>query len=182
MSGAAAMIDLGDGAFLRPMVVGDVTEAYVEGLNDPLVNRFLVGPRSARQSMETVQSFVRMNSSDLHSTLFGFFLNGVLRGTVRVHGQEDGRHYLGLAIFDRSIWGQGWGGRLVSSVTDHSLSEMGLGGLFAVIEEENLGSQKAFKRAGYERLPAEDVVSNEVQKQMWKKERTSDDQAKAENA
>ena len=182
MSGAPGTIDLGDGAFLRPMVVDDVTQAYVEGLNDPLVNRFLVGPRRARQSKETVQDFVRMNSSDLNSTLFGFFLDGVLRGTARVHGQEDGRHYLGCAIFDRSIWGQGWGSRLISGVTDHALSEMGLGQLFAVIEEQNLGSQKAFERAGYQRRPADDVVSNEVQKQMWKKQLTLDDQATTENA
>ena len=52
-------LQLGSGACLKPLPVSGVTNAYVNGLNDPAVNQFLVGPRRHKQTLDTVREFVR---------------------------------------------------------------------------------------------------------------------------
>ena len=50
-------IPLNDNAYLRSVLPSDITDTYVDGLNDPSVNRFLGQSRERRQSHETVRSY-----------------------------------------------------------------------------------------------------------------------------
>ena len=56
------------GGFLRCMVETDVHQAYVDGLNDPIVNRFMEVRHSA-QTLQTVRSFI------IENCLFGVDIN-----------------------------------------------------------------------------------------------------------
>ena len=144
-------IELGDGAFLRVLVEDDVTQAYVDGLNDPQVNRFLIGPRSRRQTFDTVRAFVAENAEDDGAVLYGLYVDGALRGTVRVHGLVPGLEAaIGIALFDRSIWGRGWARRCIAAVTDAALAA-GAAAVVAGVYADNEGSRRAFAGAGYER-------------------------------
>jgi RimJ/RimL family protein N-acetyltransferase len=154
-------------AYLKPLVEDDVTTAYVDGLNDPVVHRFLVGPRSRRQTPDLVRGFVRANREDPGAILFGLFVDDVLRGTARLHDIGSAGACLGLAIFDRAIWGQGWGRRMVGAVTTYALTELGVPRVQAVIESENVGSLRAFEHAGYEHLPDADREEDGLVKQLW---------------
>ena len=160
-------IELGAGAFLRPIVEDDVTEQYVEGLNDPEVHRFLVGPRRDRQTAASVREFVRMNREDPAAILFGLFVGDMLRGTARLHDIGEEGAFLGLAIFDKSLWGQGWGTRIVEGVTRFALGELGIARVRAIIEDDNVGSQRAFQRAGYRHDASADKVEEGQVKQLW---------------
>lgn len=62
---------------LRPLVPEDVHEAYIQGLNDPDVNRYLVTVRQQVQTAETVQAFVRANRDDPDAVLFGIWIYGI---------------------------------------------------------------------------------------------------------
>src|SRR5688572_11206312 len=62
-------IPLHDGACLRPVSPSDITDAYVDGLNDPVVNKFLGQSRKNRQTRDTVHAYVQANERDPHGVL-----------------------------------------------------------------------------------------------------------------
>jgi len=145
------IISLGESAFLRPLAEEDVTPGYVDGLNDPEVHRFLIGPSKQRQTIELVREFVRGNYEDSHAILFGLFVDGSLRGTSRLHDICPESAYMGIALFDRSIWGQGWGTRMIRGIADYTIGSLGAKKVLAGIENENAASQRAFEKAGFRR-------------------------------
>jgi RimJ/RimL family protein N-acetyltransferase len=159
-------IDLDGKAHLRVLAEHDVTPDYVRSLNDPVVHRFLVGPRSQTQTIDSVRGFVRRNVEDPASLLFGLFVSDTLRGTVRLHDIRAGGAFLGLAVFDRALWGQGWGTRCVRAATRFAREELNVSRVAAVIETDNAASLKVFDRAGY-RCAAEPVVQDGACKQLW---------------
>ena len=144
-------IDLPENAFLRPLKVADVTPGYVDGLNDPVVHRYLVGPRRERQTDATVRQFVAANAADPAAILFGLYIGAQLRGTCRLHDIDPGKGcaHLGISLFDRSIWGQGWGSRVIRAVAEHAVAAYGLSRIVAGIEEDNQASRRSFTKAGF---------------------------------
>jgi RimJ/RimL family protein N-acetyltransferase len=138
------------GGYLRTLGPDDVTGAYVDGLNDPEVHRYLVAPRQSRQSLETVKAYVLSNQADPRAALFGVFVDDVLRGSVRLHdidGQA-GTAYVGIALFDKTVWGQGWGRRAIVAVQEY-VQALGVNTLFAGIESGNSASRACFTAAGF---------------------------------
>src|SRR4030095_6352827 len=108
------------GAVLRPLQEQDVSDAYVDGLNDPRVSQTLVGPRKQRQTLESVRAYVGQNWRDDRSILFGVYMDGALRGTVRLYHIDDaGEAVMGIALFDTGYLGRGWGSRLLRRVADY---------------------------------------------------------------
>jgi RimJ/RimL family protein N-acetyltransferase len=146
-------LDLREGAYLRPLQAADVTQAYVDGLNDPDVHRYMEAPRKQRQTLEGVRSYVAANAADAQAILFGLYTDGRLRGTVRLHDIDIGRGgaTVGIALFDRSIWGQGWGSAALAAVASYATSQLGLTRLEAGIIAANKGSIRAFENAGFRR-------------------------------
>ena len=71
--------------FLRPITCADLHQDYVDGLNDPEVNRFLE-VRRKWQTSETVAN-KDSNNQSFDSVLFGIFDhdNSSHIGTVRLH-------------------------------------------------------------------------------------------------
>ena len=59
----ALRLDIRDGAHLRPLLAADVTEAYVDGLNDPEVHRYMEAPRKQRQTLDGVRAYVAANAA-----------------------------------------------------------------------------------------------------------------------
>lgn len=159
---ARADLPLGGEGFLRPLRVGEVVDAYVDGLNDPVVRRFVVAARRQRQTRETVEAFVAANHAAADALLFGIFLDGRLRGTLRLHDVDRvrGEAWLGIAVFDTSVWGLGLGRRAITAAADFAFNDLGLDHINAGIEVENIGSRKAFAAAGFARstreLPGDD--------------------------
>ena len=59
---------------IRTLLVKDVTPEYVNGLNDPEVNKFLVNVRLQKQTKKKVADFILHNLQSLHDILLGIFL------------------------------------------------------------------------------------------------------------
>ena len=85
--------------------------------------------------------------------LFGLYADGILRGTVRLHDVDSGRGTatVGIALFDRRVWGQGLGSAALASVARYATDELGLTRLEAGIIAANKGSILAFEKAGFRR-------------------------------
>ena len=132
----------------------DIHPGYVAGLNDPEVNRYLVGVKQAIQTRQTVVDFVMHNQQASNAVLFGIWLIGGERhcGTVRLHGIE---HYhktahIGVCLFDKSTWGKRVGSKSIKAATKWAFDTLGLRWIEAGAYSENIASQKTFLAAGYE--------------------------------
>lgn len=148
---ARIRLDISDGAYLRPVRESDVTAIYVDGLNDPEVNRFMTAVRENRQTHASVVAYVRENWQNPRDCLFGIFVDDELRGSVRLHdvSQRNGSAILGVVLFDRRVWGKGWGTRAIARVADYALEELQLWELIAGVYTGNVSSQTAFERAEF---------------------------------
>src|SRR5262245_48130153 len=100
-------LDLGNGVYLRPISEADVTREYVEGLNNPEVNRYLA-VRNRRQTHHTARAYVRANAADPGAILFGIYSGNVLNGTLRLHDMDrrNSQATIGIALFDRDFSGR----------------------------------------------------------------------------
>jgi RimJ/RimL family protein N-acetyltransferase len=102
-----------ENSLVRPLNVKDVTEEYVDGLNDPDVNRYLVAVRLHRQTKDSVTRYVEADGDNPLSILFGIFLkqdNNPFIGTIRVHNM-DLFHFcasIGVCLFAKRAWRKGF--------------------------------------------------------------------------
>jgi ribosomal-protein-alanine N-acetyltransferase len=139
--------------FLRPLVPDDVHSGYVEGLNDPEVNKYLVSVRRQAQTSETVRAFVQENWDASDAVLFGIWVDGHTThcGTVRLHqiNRNDGTGVLGVCIFDKAVWRSSVGSSAIDAVTCWAFDGLGLDAIQAGAYLENVGSWKAFMKVGY---------------------------------
>lgn len=141
---------------LRPLQPADVTADYVDGLNDPAVNRYLVDVRKSRQTKESVLEFVGRNLEAGDARLFGLFPPGSAGpiGTVRLHGvdQYNFTAAVGVCIFSRAHWGQGFGSEAVERVARFAFDQLGLHYLEACTYLENPASTRLFLKAGFKEV------------------------------
>lgn len=137
---------------LRPIEEGDVTPVYPESLNDPEVARFIEAAQGERQTLATVTAFVRANREDAAAVLFGISVDGALRGTLRLHDvTAEGEGSVGIALFDRSVWGRGVGSTALGLLAACARDDLGLVRLRAGIDPSNAGSRRTFEKAGFAR-------------------------------
>lgn len=141
------------GGVIKPLSLVDVHEQYVNGLNDPDVNRYLDNVKRSLQTEKTVSDFIRYNIESNDSIIFGIWRDGLSKhsGTVRLHAIENTHHtaHIGICIFDKSAWGLGLGSKAISLVSNWALENLKLRWLEAGAYEENVASQRAFLSAGY---------------------------------
>lgn len=142
-----------EGGYLRPLRIADVHAAYVSGLNDPDVNRYLE-VKHTKQTMQSVLDFVAANEASANSVLWGIWQENAKNhcGTVRLHGIEYHHKtaHIGVCLFDKSVWGQHLGKKAITAVTGWALGELGLRWVEAGAYQDNVASQRAFLAAGYE--------------------------------
>jgi RimJ/RimL family protein N-acetyltransferase len=135
---------------LRPIALADVNDRYVGWLRDPEVNRYLE-TRFTEQTLATVTDFVKRAMAAKDEHLFAICLDGVHVGNIKV-GPVKSRHKLAdvsLFVGERAAWGKGVATAAIVLASRHALHELGLRKLHAGIYAPNVGSAKAFARAGF---------------------------------
>lgn len=139
---------------LRPLDVGDITDEYINGLNDPEVNRYLVNARLSIQTRDSIEAFIRSNADDPSSILLGIFIKDATEpfiGTIRV-SEIDLFHYfasVGICIFAKRAWKKGYAARALKMVNEYLFSKTGLHYIEAGVYAENASSLKLFANAGF---------------------------------
>lgn len=143
--------------YLRPLQVKDITDEYVNGLNDPDVNKYLVNVRLNVQTSKTVEKYVKSNRENPLAILFGIFVNHdakPLIGTVYVSG-IDFFHFLatiGVCLFAKGAWRKGYGFCALGMVKDYLFGQLELHYIEAGVYAENEQSIKLFKRVGFSEM------------------------------
>jgi len=136
---------------LRTLRESDITRAYVDGINSAEVQKFLLQPNMSRQNESSLQEYARENFNSPDAILLGLFVDGSHRGNIRLHNITADSAFLGIAIFDASIWGKGWGHRAIRVVSVFGTQCLHIKTILAGISEKNPASIRAFLKAGYKR-------------------------------
>lgn len=131
----------------------DVTEAYVSWLNDPAVNRYLES-RFSIHTIDSTRQFVETCLSSTSTILLGIKavdLQDTHVGNIKI-GPIDRHHGLGevgIMVGDKNAWGRGIASAAIKLLINISRDELGLRKLTAGCYASNVGSQKAFLKAGF---------------------------------
>jgi RimJ/RimL family protein N-acetyltransferase len=139
--------------YLRPLADADCTQAYVEWLNDPEVNRFLE-TRYVVQTPSSVRDFVRSVNAHDREHLFGIFLRAGDRHIGNIKVGPIGIHHpladVSLFIGDRQSWGLGYASEAIAALSRYAFNELGVKKLSAGMYALNAGSYHAFRKAGFQ--------------------------------
>ncbi|NEO02081.1 MAG: GNAT family N-acetyltransferase [Moorea sp. SIO3I7] len=142
-----------DRLIYRTLKLDNVTETYVSWLNDPDINRYLE-IRYSIHNLESCGEFVRQMNADPSQYLLGMFMAEDNRhiGNIKLGFIQNYhlRGQLSLLIGDKTIWGKGLATEAIRTVTKWGFETLGLARIEAGCYEENLGSLKAFIKAGYQ--------------------------------
>lgn len=147
------------GGCLRPLLPEDIHQGYIAGLNDPEINQYLVSVREKTQTYETVNEFVSTDFLSEDAVLFGIWAKGHPKhcGTVRLHciNRSKRTAIIGICIFDKNAWGRSIGADAIRAVSSWAFAYLGIRAIEAGAYAENIGSWRAFLKAGY--IVAEDI-------------------------
>jgi len=130
----------------------DVSERYLAWLNDSVVNQFLE-TRFTVQTRETCEKFVSDMENDSASYLFGIFdkvnlehIGNIKLGFINTNHQSG---ELSLFIGEKSCWRKGYATESIGRITHWGFDELRLERIEAGCYDSNVGSLRAFLKAGY---------------------------------
>jgi ribosomal-protein-alanine N-acetyltransferase len=129
-----------------------VSDSYVRWLNDPAINLYLES-RFVRQDRAGVAAFVAGILASDRDLFFGILDKDLDRHVGNIKLGPINRHHglgeIGIMIGDRSAWGRGVGSRAIDRVAVVARDELGLRRLTAGCYASNVGSARAFEKAGF---------------------------------
>jgi ribosomal-protein-alanine N-acetyltransferase len=139
--------------FFRPLESADITQIYVDWLNDPEVNRYLE-VRLSKHSLESCSRFVEAMNAATDQNLFGIFLSDSKRhiGNIKLGfvSSYHARAQLSLFIGDKTCWRKGLATESIGAITIWGFEQLKLMKIEAGCYEQNLASLRAFLKAGYQ--------------------------------
>lgn len=152
MQAAATDLWRGDRMELFLLEPALVTEAYVGWLNDPRVNQYLEC-RFAKADLASTRRFVEEALANAATLFLGIRSLALGRhvGNIKL-GPIDRNHELGevgIMIGDRDAWGRGIASGAIMRLADIARAELGLRKLTAGCYASNVGSVRAFEKAGF---------------------------------
>jgi [ribosomal protein S5]-alanine N-acetyltransferase len=135
---------------LRLLSPDSVSPNYLQWLADPDVNRFLEN-RWRCPTLTDVTAFVTSMNDSPTDFLFGIFLDDKHIGNIKIGGIHWVHRYgdVGLLIGDRTCWGKGYATQAIQLASNYAWQQLNLRKLTAGIYANNVGSSKAFAKAGY---------------------------------
>ena len=142
----------GEGIELFLLEPADSSDTYVGWLNDPQVNQFLES-RFHPQDKASIGAFIERALDDPNVVFFGIRSQelGCHVGNVKL-GPIDRHHGLseiGIIVGDRAAWGRGIASAALRRLAEISRDELSLRKLTASCYAPNVGSLRAFEKAGF---------------------------------
>ncbi len=148
----------GERIYLRRLRISDTTEKYVRWLNDPEINQYLES-RFSVATLNSVKDYIGKVSGDSSSLSFAIIRkdNNNHIGNIKI-GSIDPHHKtadMGIMIGDRNSWGKGYATEAIKILSDYAFNDLGMRKMTAGAYENNLGSIKAFIKAGFRKEGAQ---------------------------
>lgn len=142
----------GERCYLRILTVADVSQDYVDWMNDPEIMRFTEA-RFQSWSQEDIKNFVQQCEESDGNYLFGIFdketnvhIGNIKLGPVNRHHRYAS---IGLVIGRKDYWGKGIGTEAIRLVCEFGFNDLKLRKLTAGAYATNKASIKAFQKCGF---------------------------------
>lgn len=149
------MAKAGERIFIRFLSEDDVTEEYLNWLRDIEVIRFLES-RWKIFTLEDLKQYVRSINNSPYDYMFGIFLldTGKHIGNIKIGNINFIHRFgdIGLLIGDKNYWSKGYGTEAIKLATRYAFEDLNLRCIIAGIYSNNIGSYRAFLKAGYEQV------------------------------
>jgi RimJ/RimL family protein N-acetyltransferase len=145
---------------IRRLSRSDVTQNYVDWLNDPEINKYLE-TKIVPQSIDDCEEYIDRMRKDPNQFHFGIFHEGVMGsynskiishigncklGPVNwVHRNAD----VSIFIGDHGVWGQGAGYQAIMLLLDFGFNILNLHRVNAHVYQGNERSERLFKKCGF---------------------------------
>jgi len=138
--------------YLREVRLSDVGEQYYKWLNDNEVSQFLE-TKFFPQSIKSIENYVSSMLCSKESVFLAIIVkeNEKHIGNIKI-GPINWIHRfadVSLVIGDKKSWGKGFGSEAIKLVVEYSFKKLNLHRLSAGIYSNNVGSIKAFEKAGF---------------------------------
>tara|TARA_Y100001970_G_C13913658_1_gene689798 strand:- start:122 stop:664 length:543 start_codon:yes stop_codon:yes gene_type:complete len=128
-----------------------IFDNYLSWLKNEEVNKYLE-IRHNIPDIEKLKKFVNDNNNSNDNLLLGIFTNKKAHiGNIKLGpiNKIYKRSTIGLFIGDRSYWGKGIATYSIKAITDYAFKSLKLFRVDAGCYNDNIGSYKAFIKAGY---------------------------------
>jgi len=137
---------------LREVRPSDADDRYYQWMNDPEVTSFLES-RFYPVSVESLQQYVTDRQKDRDSVFLAIVdksqdlhIGNVKLGPVEwIHRRAE----IGILVGEKDLWGKGYATETIQLVVDYAFHVLGLHKVTAGCYANNLGSQRAFEKAGF---------------------------------
>lgn len=137
---------------LKQLTTKNFNPDYLNWLNDKKINKYLE-VRYKKQTKKSINQFINICKNSKNIKLFGIFLKSeklhIGNIKIQITNYIHKRAEVGLLIGDKKAWGQGYGTEAIKLITQYAKKKLNLKKLYAGCYEENIGSKKAFLKAGW---------------------------------
>ena len=148
---------------IKSLQVDDISNNYIEWLNDVEVNKYLE-TRFQVQSYESCVEFVNRKQEDESEELLGVFTknNNKHIGNCKLGDIKKFHHTAEISylIGDKSYWGSGYATEIVSHVIQYGFENLGLEKIIAGCYELNISSINVLKKNGFK---VEGILKEQVE-------------------
>lgn len=144
---------IGDRTYLRKLTIDDITERYINWINDPEINRYLSIDRN--QDYESLANYIRSFNSSCNKLLLGIIVkeNNLHIGNVTFCPIDWNNDYaaLGISIGDKQFQGKGYAKGALSLAIKYGFKKLNFNRLEAGIHANNLPSLRLFESLGFKK-------------------------------
>ncbi|MHA2246038.1 MAG: GNAT family N-acetyltransferase [Candidatus Hodarchaeales archaeon] len=142
-----------DNLILRTFTHDDVTQEYLDALNDYSIIKFTEA-RHHKWDREKINTYISESNVDDKTRIIGIFLrsSGKHIGNIRLSGFNPNhkRVDLGIMLFDKSQWSKGYGTEAIRAISKYIFNELKLHKICADYYSVNKASARMFNKAGFE--------------------------------
>lgn len=135
---------------LVPLAKTDLTQDYLSWLQNPEVTQYLETGRMP-MTMEKLLDYYERTTNSEHDMIFAIWADGKHVGNITLNGISwiHRTAEVALMIGNKEFWNKGVGTRAIELISEHAFERLNLYKLHAGAYAENMGSIRAFLKAGY---------------------------------
>lgn len=154
---------------LKNLKFNNVSQDYVDWLNDPEVNKYL-SCANTHQTKESCQAYVQSYQQRDDAALIGIFLkdNGLHIGnlTLSTIDWHNKAVAIGISIGRKECMGKGFAREALTAIVKYCFEQLGLRRLYAGINVRNIRSLNLYIKCGFtveKLLPESSNINGELQ-------------------
>lgn len=138
--------------FLRDLKKSDATNEYMNWLNSKKINQFLES-RFTKHSIVDIENYIKKMNHDADIIFLAIIRKDNQKhiGNIKLGPINWDHKYaeIGIMIGDKNSWGKGFASEAIKLISDFGFNTLKLHKITAGIYEVNIGSIKAFLKAGF---------------------------------